>query len=72
MTGKIVNLHRAPRWRLTFEFVPSDDPPNVLYQQTGVAMGPHGWDVAAKLIRDLTWEVKEFQAQDEFLEEIGP
>ena len=72
MTGKIVNLHRAPRWRLTFEFVPPDGEPNTLYLRTGVAMGPAGWDVAAGLIRDLTYEVGEFRAQDEFLEGIGP
>ena len=54
MPGQIVALNRAPRWRLTFEFVPPDGEPNTLYLRTGVAIGEQGWDVAAGLIRDLT------------------
>lgn len=72
MPGQIVPLNRAPRWRLTFEFVPPDGEANTLYLRTGVAIGERGWDVAAGLIRDLTYEVKELREQDEFLERIGP
>lgn len=71
MPGQIVPLNRAPRWRLTLEWVPPDGEPNTLYLRTGVAIGEQEWDVAAGLIRDLTYEVREFRDQDRFLEGLS-